>query len=345
MKKIFFSIVALAALAACSKSEVAYEAPKEIGFTPVKGNVTKASGLSGELAATQHLGVWAYWDKTVEVDDEGTVTEPTYGSYTDDYLVNALFQKKTVNNVSAWGGAGNGYPWPVNGALVFAGYTTPTDNVITLDDNDDETNGTEVSYSLVDDTMIIRNYENDDEFDLCWFGRTAQAYNYRTNDGAIPVTLSHALTWISIQVQASGSPVGWKITSMSLDDLTVKGTATCKATTATWDSVETDDLNIYEPAEEEDPYVLTTELVKLTDNIVIPSQPVDLTVNYSFMVNGVEKTDAKTVSLKLNSGNTIDWANGVHYTYTLLFEGNEILVSPSRDDWSEPTETPEVPVE
>ena len=28
MKKIFFSIVALAALAACTKSEVAYEAPE-----------------------------------------------------------------------------------------------------------------------------------------------------------------------------------------------------------------------------------------------------------------------------------------------------------------------------
>ncbi len=346
MKKIFFSIVALAALAACSKSEVAYEAPKEIGFTPVKGNVTKAEGLSGTLAETQKLGVWAFWNKAVEVEDDGTVSPSDYAEYSDNYLVNALFQNKTVNSVPAWGGAGNGYPWPVNGALVFAGYTTPSAAVIALDDNIDETTVTEVSYNLTEDKMIFKNYENTTEFDLCWFGRTDEAYNnYKGTNSAIPVTLSHALTWISIQVQASGAPVGWKITSMSLAGVTTKGTATCIGTTATWSSSVTDNLDIYTP-EISDQHVLTSSPEKLTDNILIPRQPVQLTVNYSFMVNSVEKTDSKTVSLKLNDANTNNWANGVHYTYTLLFEGNEILVNPSRENWATPDSAiPAIPVE
>ena len=44
MKKIFISLLAVAALAACTKSEVAYEAPAEIGFAPFTGNITKAEG-------------------------------------------------------------------------------------------------------------------------------------------------------------------------------------------------------------------------------------------------------------------------------------------------------------
>ena len=42
MKKIFISFVALAAIAACSKSEVEYDNPAEIGFAPVAQNVTKS---------------------------------------------------------------------------------------------------------------------------------------------------------------------------------------------------------------------------------------------------------------------------------------------------------------
>ena len=43
MKKIFFSLFAVAAIAACTKSEVAFEQPDAIGFQVVTGKMTKAA--------------------------------------------------------------------------------------------------------------------------------------------------------------------------------------------------------------------------------------------------------------------------------------------------------------
>ena len=120
MKKIFFSIVALAALAACTKSEVAYEQPAEIGFAPAVKNITKAAMAEGAtLNTTDNLGIWAFWNGIGgEIEDEGA----TYGDYTDTYLSDALFVNRSSS--ANWGGD-TPYPWPTNGALVFAGYNKP----------------------------------------------------------------------------------------------------------------------------------------------------------------------------------------------------------------------------
>ena len=61
MKRIVLTIMAVAALAACTKSEVQYELADEIGFAPFTGNITKASGMSGPLANNQELGIYASW--------------------------------------------------------------------------------------------------------------------------------------------------------------------------------------------------------------------------------------------------------------------------------------------
>ena len=59
MKKIFFSIMAVAALAACTKSEVAYEAPAEIGFKAVAGNITKTAVDGDVYPTTLNMYVFA----------------------------------------------------------------------------------------------------------------------------------------------------------------------------------------------------------------------------------------------------------------------------------------------
>lgn len=336
MKKIAI-ILAVAALAACTKSEVKYDAPAEIGFAPATKNITKAEGMSGNLADGQKLGVWAYWDNDAT---PGAVTVNAaqnvngYNNFTDNYLVNALFAKKGTN----WGGDGVAYPWPVNGALVFAGYTTPGDAVLTTD--------TQVAYNLTSDVMTFTDYENTNEFDLCWFGRTASSYNHRATGDAVPVELSHALTWVSIAVYGEGTPVGnWTITSMTLNAPAIKGTATCNGQTgkATWSDFTTKStISILD--EEHTITAGTTKDgettgVELTDDILIPTTPVQLTVNYEFKVGTSTKTDSKTVSLKLNDANTQAWESGVHYTYTLVFKGNEILVAPSYGEWTTSDQT------
>ena len=319
-------MMAVAALAACTKSEVQYEPAGEIGFAPFTGNITKAVGKAGALASDQELGIYAFWNKTVDLGNESSVAVPQdgYAAYNDNYLVNALFASKS----GSWGGSPTGHPWPVNGALVFAGYTTPGDAVLAAGN---------VNYDLAADEMTFTNYTNN-EFDLCWFGRTANSYNYRASGTAVPVTLSHALSWISIAVYGEGSTIGWKINSIEWKVPTA-GTATCVGTSATWDNLTTPATatNILT-----NPHTIAagttaggkTTGTKITDNLVIPSTPVELTVNYSFMVNGVEKSDSKTVSLKLDDANSTKWASGVHYTYTLAFKANEILVAPSYGEWT-----------
>ena len=328
MKRIVLTIMAVAALAACTKSEVQYEPAGEIGFAPFTGNITKASGMSGALPNNQELGIYAFWNKTVDLGTQSSVAVPQdgYAAYNDNYLVNALFASKS----GSWGGSPTGYPWPVNGALVFAGYTTPDDAVLATD--------TAVEYALATDVMTFKNYANTNEFDLCWFGRTPNSYNYRATGDAVPVKLSHALTWITVKVYGEGTPVGnWDITSITLANVVASGTATCDGATkkATWTPATTEPTKtIYSGS-----HTITAAAEELTNNVIIPSLPLQLTVNYSFAVQGQTKTDSKTVSLKLNAGNTQAWESGVHYTYTLQFKGNEILVAPSYGEWATSDQT------
>lgn len=334
MKKIAIILAAAAAFAACTKSEVNYDRPQEIGFAPATKNITKATGRpEGPLETSQELGVWAYWDNDAEVDGNGVINTPAYAGYTDEYLNNALFAYKST--ADAWGGTGNGYPWPVNGALVFAGYTTPGDDVL---------GNTAVDYNLTDDEMTFTNYTNT-EFDLCWFGRTSSAYNYRAAGTAVDVTLHHALSWITVAVYGVGTPVdNWTITSITLENVATAGTATCDGASkkATWEgsafSTEAAPLTIFSGSHTITAGTAegsTTTGETLSNNILIPSETVELKVNYTFPVNGVDKTDSKTITL--NAGQV--WESGIHYTYTLVFKGNEILVAPSYGEWGEDDQT------
>lgn len=339
MKKILLSLLAVAALASCSKMDVVYDEPTEIGFKAVAGNMTKISGTpAGSLNQNQELGIWAFWDNDATA---GAVADFT--NYSDPYLVNALFAKKTS---TSWGGSPTGYPWPVNGALVFAGYTTQGDNVFPTSGD-----GTKVSYDLETDKMTFTNYDNTEEFDLCWFGRTANSYNYRADGTSVPANLSHALTWITIKVYGEGTPIGnWTIKSMNLLNVVTKGTGVCTGTTttdattgvitpasATWTAVNTEDsYKIYGKTNNgiTESHTITDSEVELSNNVIIPSDPLELVIEFKYNVGTKEVTESKTVNLKLNDNNTIPWVAGVHYTYTLKFQGNEILVAPSYSGWS-----------
>ena len=353
MKKIFFSVLAIAAMAACTKSEVQYETPGEIGFAPAVKNVTKAANGSGVLDASNNLGIWAYWNGV-----NGSIPEDaaTYANYTDTYLNDALFVNRTkvegesVTATANWGGQ-TSYPWPTNGALVFAGYNKPATGTVNA------------SYAFSTNTMTFTNYTQsttlDNTFDLCWFGRTASSYNNRTTGGAVAVTMSHALTWITINVKGDASTAGtWKITGITLKDVKTTGTGTCVFNTvlvdgketvkasATWETTEAkSDITLTEnPA-----YTLTTdaEPYESVENglVVIPQTPVQLEVTYQYPVGDSMKDGKATIDLTLTNqknandedkpfASTIDtWLSGTHYTYTLVFKANEILIAPSYGAW------------
>ena len=336
--------MAVAALAACTKSEVQYETPGEIGFAPAVENLTKAAMPAGDLASTQKLNVWAYWDQDGDVEDE----VDSYADYATTFLDEATFAQKTVNGTTAWGGDGVAYPWPVNGALVFSGYTTPTSA-------ETAANGYDVTYTLSSDAMVFTNYTQSSNtastFDLCWFNHTVGSHNNKTSGQAVDVTLSHALTWITIKAYGVGTPVAkgseWRIKSIKLKEVETIGTGTCVGAgvdKATWTNLSgTSDITVYAPnAPTNIPADATALETNLNGTVVIPQTPTLMEVVFDYPVGGNRVEETVLVNLTLagskdedgkNNAEISKWQSGVHYTYTLAFKGNEILVAPSYGEW------------
>ena len=355
MKKIFLSVLAIAALASCSKFETTYEQENEIGFAPASKNITKAA-MTGVLSSNDDMGIWAYWNGVSGIVEENAI----YNNYTNPYLVNADFTLRTNNQ---WGGKNQAYPWPTNGALVFAGYNKPKDG----------TPAVSASYDgLTSNTLTFTDFEQPTDlsqtFDLCWFGKTASSYNNRATNVAVSVTMSHALTWITIKVKGDGTTAPengnkWRITKATLLNVNTKGTGTCtvgdNGPSATWNSSTSSNIIIKNSPQ----YLSTTaSAYESTTNgiVIIPQTPVQLEVEYEYPVSGSTYVQGKsTIDLTLNhpeanktykdeNGVAINegittWLSGKHYTYTLVFKANEILVAPNYGEWA--TEDKTVTVE
>ena len=257
-----------------------------------------------------------------------------------------------MNETTAWGGDGVAYPWPVNGALVFSGYTIPTSAETSAE-------GYDVSYTLGDDKMVFTNYTQSSNtantFDLCWFNHTVGSHNNRATGTAVGVTLSHALTWITIKAYGEGTPVAtdseWKIKSITLKNVVTVGTGTCVgagADKASWEPGTTkSDVTIFTGSTNIPVAAAAFENVT-NGTVVIPQAPVQMEVVFDYPVGTNRVEEKVTVNLTLQDskdeeGNTnatiAKWQSGTHYTYTLFFKGNEILVAPSYGEWATSDQT------
>lgn len=363
LKYINITISAILLLSACTKSEVQYEASAEIGFAPAAKNVTKAV-MQGTLADNVHLGVWAYWNGS-NGQVQSNVND--YGTYSSPFLANAEFAKKGTS----WAGYPDSYLWPNTGALVFAGYTKTqvhTDMTVGVD---------EATYNLQTNTMTL-DYSLYPQlkysFDLCWFGRTAASYNNREDGDPVDVTMHHALTWLTIKVKgdATTAPADeakkWRVTDMIIKDAYKQAVGTCTIdsdgdATAIWKLIEGQITHVNLGKTNGDDYTETNLSCPLTQEaqayeavenavIVIPQPPLKLEVTYECPTAGggyTQKTAEVDLTLtghKDADGNDIDaneridmWEAGKHYTYTLVFKANEILVAPSFGAWDTTDQT------
>ena len=346
MKKIFISFVALAAIAACSKTEVQYENSAEIAFAPAVKNITKAAINSGY--PDQPLRVFANYG---ELEPGTDVTQDNIDEFETEFLKNAKFIKKTVEvgnaSITAWGGEGDGYSWPNNGSLVFAGYAVPTTGTV----------GTSQTYDFTEDKLEIAGYtqstDTDNTFDLAWFGRTVKSHNNKTNPATtVNVTLSHALSWIEIQVKGEGTTIAegnpWRIKTVTMNNVANTGNVACVgsgANHATWSALSEASKSIAIFSGDEP--LSTDGEAKVIENVnagtlVIPQTPtaVDatepvatLTVTYTYNspAGSEMPTQTTTVPLVVDGG----WKSGNKYIYTLTFKSSEILVVPTYDAWDE----------
>lgn len=346
MKRALTIILTIAVAAACTKSSVEFEQGGEIAMAPVAENITKAA-QSQTYPKDWHVAVWSYLGSAAASDNPDVVVN--YANFDYPYFSGQQFHYKTDKN--AWGGLLEPYFWPGHGSLVFAGCALPAPATAGTASNPgwnvgyeffDYTQTTPVNTGLID-RLTITGYTQStntaETFDLMWFGVTKASYNYRRTGAPVAITFNHALSWITFKVYGDGAPAAdgkaWTVKSMVMNDVNTTGNVECVGQTATWNTVATPAQMTVFSGE----YPLTTTATDLETNakgtLVIPQKPGNLTVTFS---SGGTADTEKTVSLKLTEDENDEankWQPGVHYTYTLVFKANEILVAPSFGVWGE----------
>ena len=343
MKKIIISMMAIAALAACTKSEVQYEPAGEISFAPVASNVTKSvAGYDGDAfdgVFPTNVNLYVFANASNDAGD----------AWTDPYFKNALFvwdEEKGEEDSQTFGdkvydteGAYAGNPtryWPNVKTLKFAGYSDAC-NVSTLSPTMNSDLSALTIEGYVQDNTTAKNIEEGAN-DLMWFPCDGTAYT--KSAGEIAAQMKHACSWITIKVAGDDVTAGkWILNSLVVKSLIHSGSVVCDATTANWTlGTEKADEDYYNKGT-----TFTKEYVKYEDEtnnfIVLPQPPTSLDVTYTYTSQeatgttaAITLTETKNVPLTFNG--TDSWAPGVHYIYNVKITASEILIDPVVVDWT-----------
>ena len=346
MKKILISMMAVAALAACSKSDINYDAPAEIGFTPVAKMNTKAAVNTTDYPNKLNMYVFA---------NAGAADAENTSSYSEVYFKNACFANKSGE---IFGGSPTPYYWPNVKELIFSG--------VSDSGNVNETDGSVPTYAYANNKweITLKNYAPGvgtdalGDNDLMWFPTTIA---YGKNDvigegktGHIDVTMKHACSWITINIKGDATTgaanTTWKVNSLVINNLSLSGTAVLSET-ASWNNLGTANgsFEVFTPSSGTN---LTNEYVALeniTNNtIVIPQNTTSLTIEYEYVSQpgageggaDIVITEEKTIPLAYSGGTA--WQPGVHYTYNITIGTTEILIEPTATAWDSQTVTPDI---
>ena len=326
MKKIFFSILAVAALASCAKTEDAYvESQNEIKMAPVTSYVTKTvyNAIDGvKYPTAEEFGVWAYWD--------GDATNPN-----TIYLNNKVF----ANSGIYWAGKNDTYYWPKNGNLRFSCYSPAAVPGVSHDvENDVFT----VNYTQSNSTAKTIDF---------MLSPITAPYNAHTAAENVAVVFEHTLAWITLKVKAANADAAkaFTIHDLIINDVLTKGTLFTDMT----DGVQYDEWKntntpaAYEVVKGGD--INVTTIARVAENVengtvVIPQVPTTLTINFTQNEMTEDNGDIATpeltqqtltIPLELDNEDDNKWHPGKHYIYTIVFDLDEIVINPSVADWED----------
>lgn len=335
MKKILFSLVAFAALAACSKSEVEYTDNMELSFAPVSKLSTKAAVADTDYPDALNMFVFA--NAGLDTDTNGTVERT---ECTDPYLKNAEFAHGS-HDTNVFGGV-TPYYWPNVKSLWFAG-VSKSGNI---------NNGATPEVNFATNVISVEGYapgtgsNTPGDNDLMYFVPVGPFSKAAKGGTSIPVDMKHACSWITVRVAGNtvsgAAETTWKIKTLKITNLALSGNLTVtEGTTVAWEEAEaTGEFGL---KTDTNPVKLTTtptDLLTTTNAIVIPQAPATLFVEYEYVSQpaqgtqaAIVTTESKSISLVYNG--TAKWLPGYHYTYDLLLSAEEILLTPSAVVWTE----------
>lgn len=320
MKKFFFSILAVGAIVACTKSEVKYEGESEIAFRPVASVATKANVMHAidgtDYPAAETFKVYAYWKS-----DKVAGTDHSEFADAAKYIDGKEFAKSVDGTL--WRGAEKPYYWPKTGSMVFA-CLSPADAPVT-----------NITHNVVNDQFVF-GYASPattaETIDLMWTDATV-SYNEKTAVPGVPVTFKHALSWITFKVKGDEVTSGGNFVINNLTINEVKSQGSFLSAGREWQITGSPvDVTVFDGEKN-----LTTEPVVIENvdrgTLVIPQ--VNDTKNYKatieFTNNLGDVVIEEVVTVDLGKG----WEIGKHYTYYITFTATEILIEPHMEDWVE----------
>ena len=325
MKKFFFSILAVGAMVACTKSEVNYNDASEISFAPVASTATKAvyGAVDGTTYPTgESFYVWGYWQGDVPAgSDNSAFTAPS------KYIQGKAFKYASGN---IWKGKDKSYYWPKTGSMIFACLSPVGAPVQGFNVDQHSLAGNAFNFAYVNPS------ETDKTVDLLWANNTL-SYSEPAAGTGVPVKFNHALSWITFRVKGESVTQDGKfvVNSLILNDVNTYGSFN-SAGNGAWTSQGTPaDYEVFNGNQN-----LTGGLVDLEDTpkgtLVIPqTKATDYTATLVY-TNKLGDTDiVETIDVKLGTG----WSIGVHYIYNITFTPTEILIAPEVVDWID-VETP-----
>ena len=330
MKKIFFSLLAVAALASCTKTDNVYtEDNAEIKIKPATALATKANHLAAidgtEYPVEENFDVYGYW-----------ANQPAGSSFTnqtDDVTVYLGIEGPAVeftNKGAYWGGTTT-YYWPKNGSLRFAAYSP---------------SNVDMAHDLATDTYTVAEYTQPSNTAETWdllVAPTSKSYTAMTAAENVSVVFEHALSWITVKVVAKDTDAA---KAFDIKKVTINDVVNVAGLSAVMSGSEK--AFNWTLSETKVPYVVfegsqavteTATVIETTKDgtVVIPQPTTSLRVDYT--QNALEGTPALEnqhveADLVLDAANS-PWEPGKHYIYTIVFGLDEILINPDVVDWDD----------
>jgi hypothetical protein len=337
MKKIFFVLAAVAALASCAKVEAEYEQTGEIALAPVPQNITKAmivdkgEGNKINFPTSEKFNVWAWYKQL----DAGTSVATWMADNTTNqpYIPEKPFKYR--NNTS-WGGE-TPYYWPKLGSLLFAGYY-PNDLETIIEDS-----SVEYTFDSNTNKMVFKGIPQSQvgatgqyKEDIMYFNMTETS----SASGPVSVIFKHALSWITVNVKKSADSPKIVIDEIKFTKVNDKGTGTVDGSaTISWETTGDSDA-VTDLGKNID---LDKTATKLVEPLIIPQAMAgDLVIKYTVYSSETEKfTEVYTKALSALKTDLDTWEPAKHYIYNVEIGTSEILIDPLVKDWT----NVEVPVE
>ncbi len=319
MKKIFFAIVAVAALASCSKNDVTFEQGNEIALAPVPQSMTKTMMTGPSFLTTEQFNVWAWYK---QLPASTTVAAWQADTSTDQlYIPEKPF---SFRENTSWGGV-TPYYWPKLGSLLFAGYY-PTDIASKVDYTFDADENKMVFSEIAQSEVDASDYKED----IMYFNMTASS----SASGPVAVVFKHALSWITVNVKKSVDSPKIVIDEIKFTDVNPEGTGTVDGDAViSWTTTGTPDATVVATDVQ-----LTEDSEKLAkEPLFIPQAMAgDLVITYTVYSSDDEKfTETYTAALSSLKDDLDTWEPAKHYIYNIEIGTSEILIDPTVDAWKD----------